>query len=68
MDIVARLKVKIINKEDKLKSEITTMEQHLSHKDEGLSLVPKLEMDKNKYDSIISELKIVGIVRKDLKI
>ena len=35
MDIVARLEVKIINKEDKLKSEITSMEQHLWHKDEG---------------------------------
>ena len=58
----------IINKEDKLKSEITSMEQHLWHKDEGLPLVPKMEMDKNKYDSIISELKIVGIVKKEPKI
>ena len=35
MDIVARLEVKIINKEETLKSELTSMEQHQWHKDEG---------------------------------
>ena len=40
------------------------MEQHLWNKYEGLSIVPKLEMDKNKYNSIISRLEIVNTVRK----
>ena len=57
MDIVAQFEVKTINKEYKLKSEITSIEQHLWHKDEELSLEPNLVMDKNKYDSIISEVK-----------
>ena len=68
MDIVARLEVKIINREDKLKLELTNMEQQLWQKEEGLSLIPQLEMDKNEYDSIISELKIVNIARRQLKI
>ena len=48
--------VKIINKEDKLKSEITNMEQHLWHKD----VVSCTEIGNG-------QKLIVGILRKELK-
>ena len=66
MDVVAEVEVKVVNKESSLKTELAEIEQQQWENDEGLSLIPKPEIEKNKYDAIISDLNKIRILRKEL--
>ena len=62
MDVVAQVEVKIINKESNLKAELADTEQQQWENDEGLSLIPTSEIEKNRYDEIILHLKNIRIL------
>ena len=64
MDVVAEVEVKVVNKQSSLKAELTEIEQW--ENDEGLSLIPKSEIEKNKYGAIISDLNKIRVLRKEL--
>ena len=66
MDVVAQVGVKIINKESNLKAELADIEQQQWENDEGLFLIPTSEIEKNRYDEIISYLKNIRILREEL--
>ena len=65
MDVVAEVEVKV-NKQSNLKAELTEIEQQQWENDEGLSLIPKSEIENNKYDAIISDSNKIRILRKEL--
>ena len=67
LDLVAQIEVKVLNKDDCLKQELKKIERDQWESDDGLSLVPKSEQARNKYDDIITKLRIISALRKELK-